>query len=132
MTTKEHGYTISSDNPRRWDGTSSYKFIITGKRDSEYVKDPSHQSINNRAMYLNRALIRIFCKMMPTVALSKTESELFLAILTAMDMMFAYHIMISLGLHVKLPMILWVDNTGAVVLANNWSIGGHTRHVDVK
>ena len=31
----------------------------------------------------------------------------------------------------KLPMILEMDNKGAVDLASNWSIGGCTRHVDV-
>jgi len=37
-----------------------------------------------------------------------------------------------MGLKVKLPMILEMDNKGAVDLANNWSIGGRTRHVDVQ
>ena len=32
----------------------------------------------------------------------------------------------------KLPLILKMDNKGAVDLANNWSIGGCTRHVDVR
>ena len=29
-------------------------------------------------------------------------------------------------------MILQCDNKGAVDLANNWSVGGRTRHMDVK
>ena len=29
-------------------------------------------------------------------------------------------------------MILYCDNKGAVDLANNWSVGGRTRHMDVK
>ena len=29
-------------------------------------------------------------------------------------------------------MILQVDNKGAVDLANNWSIGGRTRHIEVR
>jgi len=33
---------------------------------------------------------------------------------------------------VKLPMILEMDNMGAVDLANNWSVGGCTRHVNVR
>jgi len=33
---------------------------------------------------------------------------------------------------VKKPMILWMDNKGAIDLANNWSVRGHTRHVDVR
>ena len=38
----------------------------------------------------------------------------------------------SLELEVKLPMVLEMDNKGAVDLANNWSVGGRTRHVDVR
>jgi hypothetical protein len=38
----------------------------------------------------------------------------------------------ALGLKVELPMVLEMDNKGAVYLANNWSVGGRTRHVDVK
>jgi hypothetical protein len=37
-----------------------------------------------------------------------------------------------MGLKAKLPMILKMDNKGAVDLANNWSIGGCTKHVDVR
>ena len=38
----------------------------------------------------------------------------------------------SMELQVKLPMILEVDNQRTVNLANNWSAGGRTRHVDVQ
>jgi ribosome biogenesis protein Nip4 len=37
-----------------------------------------------------------------------------------------------MGLKVKVPMILKVDNKGVVDLVNNWSIGGRTRHVTTK
>ena len=33
---------------------------------------------------------------------------------------------------VKSSTILEMDNQGAVDLANNWSVGGRTRHVDVR
>ena len=42
------------------------------------------------------------------------------------------HVLQSLGLTVNLPMILEVDNQGAIHLANNWSIRGCTRHIDVR
>jgi hypothetical protein len=35
-------------------------------------------------------------------------------------------------LKVQLPMVLEMDNKGAVNLANSWSVGGRTRHVDVQ
>jgi hypothetical protein len=37
-----------------------------------------------------------------------------------------------MGLKAKLPMLLKMDNKGAVDLANNWSVGGQTRHVNVQ
>ena len=37
----------------------------------------------------------------------------------------------SIGLKAQLPMILEVDNKGTMDLANSWSIGGRTRHIDV-
>ena len=38
----------------------------------------------------------------------------------------------AIGLKVKLPMKLKVDNKGAHDLCHNWSVGGRTRHVEVK
>jgi hypothetical protein len=38
----------------------------------------------------------------------------------------------SMGLHVELPMTAEMDNSGACDLANSWSIGGKTRHVDMQ
>ena len=35
-------------------------------------------------------------------------------------------------MRVKLPMLLNVDNTGAINLANNWSTTGKTKHIDVR
>jgi hypothetical protein len=132
VSTKDRGYTIRPDNPGSWDRTRDYLFFITGESDSNYAKDHSRRSVNGGCTYLNNALIKMFCKMMPIVALSTTEAELFAAVLEAQDMMFAYHIMTSMLLTIELPMILYIDNQGTVDLANNWSVGGRTRHVDVK
>ena len=70
--------------------------------------------------------------MMPVVALSTTEAELYSAVQTAMDIMLIFHIVTAMGLTVELPMVLYCDNMGAVHLANNWTIGGRTWHVLVK
>jgi hypothetical protein len=66
-----------------------------------------------------------------SVALSVCEAEQTAGVLCAQDMLYVRHILESMGLKVKLPMILEMDNKGAVDLANNWSIVGRTRHVDV-
>ncbi len=66
------------------------------------------------------------------MTLSVTESESGAGVSTAQDMMYCYRIITSLGLKVELPMVLEMDNKGAVDLAKNYSVGGRTRHVDVK
>ena len=37
-----------------------------------------------------------------------------------------------MGLKVQLPMTLYVDDTGAIDLAENWSTTGRTKHIDVQ
>jgi len=66
------------------------------------------------------------------VMLSVTEAELVSATNCAQHILYNMQILESLGLKVKKPMILWMDNKGAIDLANNWSVGGCTRHVDVR
>jgi hypothetical protein len=47
-------------------------------------------------------------------------------------MLYMKNILKSLELKVKLPMVLEMDNQEAVYLANNCSVGGRTRHIDVQ
>ncbi len=46
-------------------------------------------------------------------------------------MLYVLHVLDSIELYAHLPMNLKVDNKGTVYLENIWSIGGHTRHIDV-
>jgi hypothetical protein len=70
--------------------------------------------------------------MQRSVALSVMEAELFAATNNVQDMLYKKRIIESLGLHVQLPMILEVDNKGAVDLVNNYSVGGWTLHVETR
>jgi hypothetical protein len=47
-------------------------------------------------------------------------------------MLFVMRLLFILGLDVQLPMILEVDNKGAVDFINGWSVSGRTRHIEVK
>ena len=66
------------------------------------------------------------------VTLSVTEAELAAGVSLVQDMMYVYRIMKSMELQVQLPMLVEMDNSGAKDLANSWSVGGRTRHVDVR
>ena len=67
-----------------------------------------------------------------TVTLSSCEAELNAAVLCVQDMLYGKNLLESMGLKVKTPMILEVDNRGAVNLVNSFSVGRRTRHIDVK
>ncbi len=66
-----------------------------------------------------------------TVSLSTTKVETYAGVTCVQDMLYMKNVLELLGLQVKLPMVLEKDNQGAVYLANNWSIGGMTRHIDI-
>jgi hypothetical protein len=67
-----------------------------------------------------------------TIAVSSCEAELNTAVLCVQDVIYGKNLLESIGLKVQLPMILEMDNKGAVDLINSFSVGGRTRHIDVK
>ncbi len=69
-----------------------------------------------------------------TVSLSTTEAETCAGVTCVEDMLYMKNVLESLGLKVKLPMGLEMDNQGAVYLASSWNIdiGGRAKHIDVQ
>jgi hypothetical protein len=61
-----------------------------------------------------------------------TEAEIAAGVMVAQDMLYIYRLLESLELEVELPMVLEMDNSGAVDVANSWNVGGRTHHVDVR
>ena len=105
---------------------------ITGKSDTDYAKDPTtHQSVTGYSILLNGAYVDWKSKMQQCITLSLMEAEYVGASQMAQQMLFTQRILELLGLKVKMPMILEVDNTGAIDLANNWSSSMRMKHIDV-
>ena len=117
-----------------WDGKDkSFEFCVRGRSDSNYATDPeSRRSVTGTVVYLNDAPIVFGSVTQKHVTLSVTEAELAAVVALVQDMMYVYRVIKSIGLKVKLPMIVEMDNSGARDLANSWSVGGRTRHVDVR
>jgi hypothetical protein len=128
--TKERGLTLKPNC--KWDGNADFLFQLKGKSDSDYAKDESAKSVSGWATFLCGAPISMKSKMQATTTLSVTEAELVAAVSCAQDLMFEKRVLESIGLQVELPMILEVDNKGVFDLANNWSVGGRTRHTTVR
>jgi hypothetical protein len=132
-------YCISTPNrgkvfaPKRRYSGNDFEFEIVGRSDSDYAKDPEkRRSVSGFSTFLEGAPMSTKSRMQQCVTLSVTEAEYGAATECVQDMLFGMRIIESIGLKVKKPMTLDIDNKGAVDLANNWSAGGRTRHVDVR
>ena len=82
--------------------------------------------------FLEGAAVSVKSTMQQVVALLVTEAELMAGVQCAQDMLYVKRVLESMGLQVELPMILKIDNSRAVDLANNLSAGGRTRHMETR
>jgi hypothetical protein len=89
-------------------------------------------SVSGYVVYLEDAPTMHRSATQKTVALSSCKAELNAAVLCVQDMMYQRNTLESIGLNDELPMILEMDNKGAVDLVNSFSVGGHTQHIDVE
>jgi hypothetical protein len=129
--TKDRGLVLKPD--RAWNGLPSHEFVIAGKADSAYASCPdTMRSVGGQTALLEGGPVVMWSKMQKVVALSSTEAELISGTECAQDMLYSMRVVESLGLKVKKPMILEIHNKGAVDIANNWSVGGRTRHIDTR
>jgi len=118
----------------KWDGKDkNFVFVVSGQSDSEFAKCPmTRKSVSGWATSLCGAPVTKKSKQQDIVAISVTEAEVNAACSCAQDMVYEYHLLKSIGLKVQIPMILEIDNKGAVDLINNWSVSGRTRHMDIR
>jgi hypothetical protein len=131
LQTKERGLLIKPKTT--WDGSKNHVFTIEGGSDSTYASCPdTRMSVSGTAVFLEGAPIECKSNMQKWVTLSVTEAEIVAATSCAQSMLFEFRLLRSIGLDVKLPMELRVDNSGAKDFFNNWSIGGRMRHVHVR
>ena len=129
--TPNHGLTLKPEGT--WNGSKDYKFIVSGRSDSAYAKCPvTRQSVSGFRVLLNGALIVFESAVQKRTAQSVCEAELYAGFACAQEMLYTKQVIESIGLSVKLPMLLEMDNKGGVDHSNSWSIGGYMCHVGTK
>jgi hypothetical protein len=131
IATPKRGLTLAPKG--EWSGDPAHAFQITGMADASYC--PYHDttaSVGGHVVFLQGAPIAEKSKIQQSTALSVTEAELNSGIECAQDMLFAMRVLESIGLRVKKPMEMTIDNKGAVDYANNWSTGGRMRQSVIK
>jgi hypothetical protein len=118
---------------RKWDGSNKHQFCIRGKLDSDYAKDTqTRQSVSGCVVYLEDAPTMHRSATQKTVALLSCKAELNASVLCTQDMIYQKNTLESIELKVELPMILEMNNKGAVNLVISFSVGDCTQHINVK
>ena len=106
---------------------------IVGYSDSDWAKDrETRKSISGFAIFFKGNLVSWKSKSQNTVTLSSTEAEYVALTLCVNEMIFIKNTCEGMKIEIKKPMIVYMDNTGAIDLAHNWSYGNRSKHIDTR
>ena len=101
--------------------------------DSDFAGDKETRiSIARFVLYLMGVPVSWRSKGMKSVTLSSTEAEYVALSEAAKEVKYVYQLLMSMGVEVKLPIVVRVDNIGAIFMSNNVAVSQRTKHVDIR
>ena len=108
-------------------------FNITGYSDADYAGDKdTRRSISGLVIYLCGIPIAWKSNGQKAVTLSSTESEYHALSELCSEIIFVKQILEFVQVEVEYPIIVRVDNVGAMFLANNPVLSQRTKHISVR
>ena len=106
---------------------------MKGYCDSDFAGDSdTRKSVSGFVIYLCGAVIAWRSKGQRSVSLSSTEAEYMAISEVATEILYVAGILQFLGIPLKYPITVNVDNIGAVYLAKNATTGNRTKHIDTR
>jgi hypothetical protein len=109
------------------------KWTLEAFSDSDFGGDrDTRQSVTGYIVYLCGVPIIWKSKQQRSVTLSSTEAEYVAVSEVCTEISFAKQVLEFLGMKVELPITVYVDNKGAIFLANNATTGQRTKHIDIR
>ncbi len=101
--------------------------------DSDYGGDPDTRiSVTGYCLYILGALVLWKSKAQTGITLSSSEAEYVAMSEAAKEIQFVTQLLQSLGIKVKTPIIVRVDNIGAIFMGENINTSQKTKHVDIR
>ncbi len=126
--TKSFALRIEPDDPKS-DG--SWTIVVFCY--SDYAGDSETRvSIAGFVIHLLEVPVSWKLKGMKSVTFSSSEPEYVALSKVATEIKFVYQVLWSMGLKVEIPIIVGVDNVGAIFIAENVAVSQQTKHVDVR
>jgi hypothetical protein len=109
------------------------EWSIVAFSDSDYAGDSETRvSIAGFILYLMGVPISWKSKGQKGVTLSSSEAELVALSEAAKEVKFVFQVLQSMGIKVKLPIVVRVDNVGAIFIGTNVTVSQRSKHIDVR
>jgi hypothetical protein len=129
MDTKDLGLKIQ---PTPLDN-NKMEWKLTVYSDSDWAADMNtRRSVTGFTIFLQGVPVLWKSQSQKTVSLSSSEAEYYAMSEAVKEIKFITQVLESVGLKVQKPIIVNVDNVGAIFVAENHSATKHTRHVDAR
>jgi histone deacetylase 1/2 len=128
LDTKTYGLKLE---PKFDDKTVIWDMLIY--TDSDWAGDKDNRiSVSGFIIFLLGAPIMWRSKGQRSVSLSSSEAEFYALSEASKEIKFIVQILISMGIPVTIPIIIRVDNVGAIFMADNSSASSRTKHMDTR
>jgi hypothetical protein len=109
------------------------KWYIKLYTDSDWAGDKENRrSVTGYIMFLCSVPIVWKSKLQKTVSLSSTEAEYYALSEAAKEVKFFIQVLVSINIQVKLPVVVHVDNVGAIFMSENVNATSRTKHIDAR
>jgi len=101
--------------------------------DSDYAGDADTRiSVTGYCLFLMGVPVSWKSRSQKSVTLSSSEAEFVALSEAAKEVKFVVQVLQSIGIEVELPVIVRVDNVGAIFIAENVTTSQRTKHIDVR
>ena len=101
--------------------------------DSDWAGDKNNRrSVSGFVIFLLGVPILWRSRLQKTVSLSSSEAEYYALSEAAKEIKFVVQILESIGIKVQMPIVVCVDNVGAIFMSENVSATSRTKHVDAR
>jgi hypothetical protein len=126
--TKEYGLKLV---PNKEENKMEWSLVLY--TDSDWAGDvDSRKSVTGYALFLMECPIVWKSRQQDTIALSSSEAEIIACSEAAKEIKFAVNVLETMGVKVPLPVVIHVDNVGAIYMAENAAVSQRTKHVDLR
>jgi hypothetical protein len=128
LDTKNHGLIMNPSEPQE-----KNSWIMSAYCDSDYAGDKDgRKSVPGFVIYIQSCLISWKSRKQKCVTLSSSEAEYVAISEVCAEIVFLKQVLEFMKIQLKLPIIVNVDNVGAIYLANNAVSGSRMKHVDIR